>query len=280
MIKQILAFFVILASFLYASPLCAQTREGFPQGNFEALSKGGTASVIDIIDPQTLLLSDGRTIHLAGLEFPDNSQQDSGEFSVIALNILKDMLTGQSVEVYQTKKRDWGRTNRMGHHIAHLRRVEGDIWVQGALLSLGLARVQTSQRTPEMAAQMYAIEQQARNKNQGLWAEEAYRVLSPEDADSALGHYAIIQGRVESAALKKNRIYLNFGKNWREDFTVSIPPESKRVFSKQGLDPLKFNGMEIRVRGWVDSYNGPYIEIDHPEAIEIIEKRAKEAPPP
>lgn len=284
--KQILALFIALTSlFSLSSPLARAEIANMtpqPQGQkensaaFDALRKTGGGRVSLIIDPQTLQLQDGRIIRLAGLDFPDYSpqslgQEGGGEYAVLAMDILKDMLTGKEVDLYQTPKEDWGRVNRMGHHIAHLERQEGKLWVQGTLLSLGLARVRTSQRNPEMAAQMAAREAQARADGLGLWAEDTYRILAPDEAAGAAGRFALVEGRVESAAIKKNRVYLNFGQNWRDDFTVSIPPGSKRLFSKQGIDPLSFNGKTVRVRGWVEMYNGPYIEIDHPEAIEVIE---------
>ncbi|MEZ5919134.1 MAG: thermonuclease family protein [Alphaproteobacteria bacterium] len=288
--KQILALFIALTTLFSLSPILARaeitnmTPQPQAQGQeqsaqraiFDALRKTGSGRVTTIIDPQTLQLQDGRIIRLAGLNFPDYIPQDenteeNGKYTALAMDILRDMLIGKDVDLYQTSKKDWGRMNRMGHHIAHLKRQEGGLWVQGTLLSLGLAQVRTSQRNPEMAVQMLAREAQARADGLGLWAEETYRILTPDEAAGATGHFVLVEGRVESAAIKKNRIYLNFGQNWRDDFTVSIPPGSKRLFSKQGIDPLAFNGKTLRVRGRVEMYNGPYIEINHPEAIEVIE---------
>ncbi len=237
--------------------------------DFSALKKIDSAEVIEVITPQTIMLRNGQIIHLAGIRFPDYTPQVAGSFAVTAIKILKDMLGGQSVEVYQTKNKDWGRSNRMGHDLAHLYIPEKGLWVQGALLSLGLAQVETAQRNPEMAAQMLEIEKAAREEKTGIW-EEA-KILSPEETPGHLNSFQIVEGKIESAAIKKNRYYLNFGGNWRDDFTVSIAPENKSVFSKQGINPLDWNGKRVRVRGWVQSYNGPYIDVTHPEAIEILQ---------
>ena len=285
--KQILALFIALTTLFSLFPVLTRAEitnmtpqpqaQGQEQSDqramFDALRKTGSGRVTAIIDPQRLQLQGGRIIRLAGLDFPDydpedDSAEDNGKYTALAMDILRDMLIGKEVDLYQTPKKDWGR---MGHHIAHLERQEGGLWVQGTLLSLGLARVRTSQRNPEMAGQMITREEQARADGLGLWVEDTHRILTPDEAAGAAGRFALVEGRVESAAIKKNRVYLNFGQNWRDDFTVSIPPGSKRLFSKQGIDPLSFNGKTVRVRGWVEMYNGPYIEIDHPEAIEIIE---------
>jgi len=120
-----------------------------------------------------------------------------------------------------------------------------------------------------MAEQLYALEAEARKDKIGIWAEES-AILTPEEAERHINSFQIVKGRVRSAAIKQNRIYLNFGHNWRTDFTVSIAPEDRKFFSKAGYNPLEWNGRDVRVRGWIEDYNGAYIEINHPTAIEIM----------
>lgn len=236
--------------------------------DFSALKRTGTAEVIEVINPYTVMLSTGKIARLSGLYFTDYTPEDAGPFAQTAVKILKDMLIGQTVSVYQTPKKDWGRTNRMGHELVHLFVEDKKLWVQGALLSLGAAKVQTSKRNPEMATQMLAIETSARKEKTGLWEE--HKILNLEEAEDAIGTFQIVEGTIKSPAIKKNRIYLNFGGNWRDDFTVSIAAENKRAFTKNGMNPLDWSNKTVRVRGWIRSYNGPFMEIDHIEAIEFI----------
>ena len=179
------------------------------------------------------------------------------------------MMEGEDVLIYQTKNSKLGRTNRMGHQLAHIVRAKDDAWAQGTLIGLGLVQVKTTQRNAEMAEQMYALEQYARTEKAGLWHD--YEILSPDNAADSLNSFQIVEGKIASAALKKNRTYLNFGRNWRDDFTVSIAPENRKAFSKSQINPLDWNGKTVRVRGWVEDYNGALIEIDHPQAIEILD---------
>ena len=232
----------------------------------------GVATVLQVISPQTLKLSNGDIIRLSGLRFTDYTPDTAGPFAQTSLKILRDMLEGRQVVIYQTPKKDWGRTNRLGHALAHLERQEDGAWIQGTLVGLGLAQVKTSQRNPEMAAQLYALESYARNEKIGLWAESE-QILTPATTPQHINSFQIVEGLVQSAAMKKNRIYLNFGKNWRDDFTVSIASQDRRFFSKAGINPLDWNGKIVRVRGWVQDYNGAYIEIDHPEALETIDTK-------
>lgn len=260
---------LIIFSIFFILPVLAKA-ETLPKGNFKELRYMGVQTVQRIVDPQTLQLGDGRFVRLAGIDIPDFDPHNPGNLSITAMQVLGDMLVGKSINLYQTKGSDLGRTNRMGHHIGHIQRREDEIWAQGALLELGLARVRTTKRNPEMAEQMYALEQKARSEKLGLWEIPDFQIHTPDNAKKHIGGFQIIEGKIESAALKNNRIYLNFGLNWKDDFTVSITTTDRRDFTKQGLDPLQWNGKTVRVRGWLESYNGPYMEIDHPERIEDL----------
>jgi hypothetical protein len=66
-------------------------------------------------------------------------------------------------------------------------------------------------------------------------------------------------------------IYLNFGRRWAQDFTVTILKRHRREFSAAGIDPKFLEGRPIRVRGWIEQRGGPVIEADAPEQIELVE---------
>lgn len=248
----------------------AYSQEQGKTQNFKDLRKTGTARVMQVISPYNLLLDDGRVVRLSGLEFPDFDVDNPGLLATTARDILKDMLEGQTVTLYQTRGKDWGRVNVMGHTLAHLVRQKDGLWVQGALLRLGLARVETSLRNPEMAADMLDSEQDARAGNDGLWP--TYPVRTPEETSSHLNSFQIVQGRVLSAALKNNTIYLNFGPDWKTDFTAVIAAESRRAFTRAGLDPLQWRGHTLRVRGWLEDHNGPSLTLTHAESVEILDQ--------
>ena len=260
--KLILIFFTVLASLL-CSPF------SFAE-DFSSLQKTGKATVVDVITPYTIQLDSGKIINLSGIHYPDYDLETPGDFSLTAYQILKDLLPGQQVEVWQTQDKNWGRKNRLGHEYAHIQIIKKDIWAQGILLSLGLAHVRTKQRNPEMAEQMYALENLARSEKSGIW-QTGQAIISPDEAHKHIGEFAVIEGRIKAASLNKNRLYLNFGSNWREDFTVSVAPENMRNFTENGLDPMKWNNKHVQVRGYIRSYNGPFMEINHREALILLE---------
>ncbi len=120
-------------------------------------------------------------------------------------------------------------------------------------------------------AELLRLEAQARAAGRGLWADPAYRIRTPADAGDALNSFQIVEGRVLAAALVRNAGYLNFGADYMTDFTLSFSRESLRRLQDGGLDFKSLQGVRLRARGWLRSFNGPLIEITHPEQIEVLE---------
>ncbi len=261
--------FLNLFVFSFLSPALAQEMI-LPTGDFKELKETGSAIVADVIDPMTVRLDDGRTIHLTGLDYPDLDHHEPGPLSVTAQHILEDFLKGKKVIIYQTPSAKEGRINRMNHKIAHIVRKNDKVWTQGLIIKLGLARVRTTPYNAQMAQQMLHLEDLARGKKSGLWEMEKYKVLAPDQAQNYIDSYQIIEGKVISASMKKNRLYLNFGRNWKDDFTVSVSSSDLRRFARKGLEPNRWSGKKIRVRGWLESYNGAYMEVDHPARFEAL----------
>jgi hypothetical protein len=87
------------------------------------------------------------------------------------------------------------------------------------------------------------------------------------------GHYELVEGRVLLADRAGGRLYLNFGRNWKQDFTAVLDAKALKTFAQSGIDPSRFEGSLVRIRGWVDDRDGPRIEVTHPEQIEVLAVR-------
>lgn len=121
-----------------------------------------------------------------------------------------------------------------------------------------------------LVADMLALEAGARSRRLGIWALPYYRVRSIDEAPRYVGSFQIVEGRVRSAAMVRGRAYLNFGEDWRTDFTITVAPRDRRLFALSQADLAGFAERRVRVRGWLKSFNGPMIEATHPEQIELI----------
>ena len=50
----------------------------------------------------------------------------------------------------------------------------------------------------------------------------------------------------------------------------TIAPRDRLLFEREGIDLEALEGRVVRVRGWVESWNGPMIKVTHPEQIEVL----------
>jgi hypothetical protein len=73
-------------------------------------------------------------------------------------------------------------------------------------------------------------------------------------------------------------VFLNFGYKWRTDFTISIVPDVRKIFARAGLNVVDLGRKTVRVRGWVEEWNGAHIKLEQPERLEILDRETSEEP--
>jgi endonuclease YncB( thermonuclease family) len=219
----------------------------------------GTATVAGVRDGRTLLLADGRELRLAAIEVTDSS-----------LDALRQLVGGGSVRLEQLG----GVTDRYGRLVAFVYAENMEQSVQQAMIAQGLARVSGRIGNKACAEVLLGTEKAARKARRGLWADPNFAPLRPENITligAARGQFALVEGKVLSVRESGATIYLNFGRRWTRDFTVTILKRHRREFAAAGIDPKQLEGRPVRVRGWIEQRNGPVIEADAPEQIELVE---------
>lgn len=228
-------------------------------------------TVQKVLDGVSFLGQDNQIYRLAGIDIP----APESDMGAQAINALRTLIEGKPIRGYMSKKDSKGRTNRMGQILIHAV-TKDNVWAQGYLIENGLARVATTISNPEQASSMLIIESNARAQGKGIWAKDESRVISSDDALNRLNSFQVVEGVITSSATVRNQMYLNFGirgqSDWRKDFTVGISPTLRRALAKNKVNTMELQNARVRVRGWVQNYNGPYIELDHPEQLEILSK--------
>jgi endonuclease YncB( thermonuclease family) len=224
----------------------------------------GTGQVRSVLDGRTLQLTDGREIRLAGIEAPQSTKA-----------ALEALLTNRDVALL----RFGADSDRYGRVVALVSVApaapEVEQSVQRTLLAQGQARVTANLGDSACAASLLEAERSARTAGLGLWADPYYVIRRAEDPAGILGvrgRFAVVEGKILSVRESGATIYVNFGRRWSDDFTVTVQKRNERNFTAAGLELKKLAGQRVRVRGTIEERGGPWIEAARPEQIEIAER--------
>lgn len=232
------------------------------------LTPGEAGRVAAVLSGDTIDLEDGLRVRLAGIQAPALSRGGSPAWplAVEASSATGALCLGNAVTLYYADD----RRDRWQRALAHILLDDG-AWLQGHLLQRGFARVYTWPRTATGARAMLDLERTARANRRGIWAERFYRIRNPSETWGDLDSWQVVEGRVVDAAVVRGTGYLNFGLDWRNDFTFRIDSDARRAFKNAGIDLTALRGLRVRGRGWVYPTNGPMIDLTHPAQLEILE---------
>ncbi len=216
-----------------------------------------SSSVVSAVrDGRTLVLADGREVRLAGIEAPADAAG------------LRAMTAGRSLRIASVSDDRYGRV------VAFAFDGETGELVQAALLAAGEARVSARPGAKACAGSLLAAEKAARTTGRGLWADPNFAPLSSVNLTmlaAARGQFALVEGQVLSVRESGATIYVNFGRRWTRDFSVTIPKREARKFATAGIEPKALERRRIRVRGIIEQRSGPIIDVIAPEQIELID---------
>jgi micrococcal nuclease len=216
------------------------------------------------LDGETFVTTDGTQVRLAGVHGPPDKRDavlrstTEAARAALAINLQKGALTLAADSV----------PDRYGRVAAQV--FVDRAWVQGTLLKAGMLRVVPDLASAPCAKELIAAEDEARTARIGHWRDGVFSLRTPDQLGGRVGTFQTVEGTVTTATTYKGRAYINFGADYRTDFTVTIAPSDMKSFRTARFDVKKLAGRRVRVRGWVELYNGPEMEIATPAAIETL----------
>lgn len=231
----------------------------------------------EVLDAQTLRLEDGSEVRLIGVLPPQTppwwKEPEPWPPAERARRALSELIASAGLELRVAEgeaQRD--RHDRLMAHVVVLRGEER-IWVQAHLISAGLARAASFSRHRACARDLQRLEDSARANRAGLWGRGRFAIVPAANTEALSKRrlqFQIVEGDVRAVAARPQWTFLNFGDDWRHDFTVAIAAKDRRRFRNSDVDLENLEGRTIRVRGWIESWNGPAIKVTHPEQIEVL----------
>ncbi|WP_246473122.1 thermonuclease family protein [Pelagibacterium limicola] len=241
----------------------------------DALAPSPVGTVVAVSDGDTFDLDTGLTVRLVGIQAPKlplgRTDFEAWPLGEEARERIEELALGREVTLhYGGEPRD-----RHGRALAHVvvEHADGPLWVQAEMLKSGLARVYSFPDNRACLSELYDAERVGRAERAGIWRDPFYAIRDasrPETILERLGQYELVEGRVLNVEVTGSRAWLNFGRYWKEDFTVIIEGGGLRLFQREDFDIKGLENRLIRVRGWIESHDGPRMLVTHPEQIEVL----------
>jgi endonuclease YncB( thermonuclease family) len=229
-------------------------------------SAGVAGELASVIDGRSFRLTDGREVRLAGVEAPsvDDGDGIDAKAALEALTLTHTMTLRPAAPA----------PDRYGRLIAYVSVAAPERLLQQEMLAGGHVLLSPVGLASACRTLLRATERAARAARLGLWADlrgGVQQASEPADVLSRQGRFALVSGKVLSVRDSGGIVYVNFGRRWSDDFTITILKRNERTFSSVGLTPAKLVGHRIEVRGWIEERNGPAIEVVRPEQIELVD---------
>ncbi len=221
----------------------------------------GEGHVAAVIDARSFRLDDGREIRLAGIE-PVATDKAKGAAALAAI------IGGRDVTLHG----DDDAPDRYGRQTAFVFAAGSETSVQTELLRRGEALFAADVADRDCAGTLAAAEAEAGTAKIGIWSAPTAikNTESPGDILAGIGRFTVVEGKVLSVRQAGAVTYLNFGRNWTQDFAATISRRMIPAFEAAGLSPKSLENRKIRVRGIVSSRGGPRIEVLRVGQIEVL----------
>ena len=225
-----------------------------------------------MIDGDTVRLENGEILRYVGIDTPELERKigngwvyNPSPFALEAKEYNRRLVEGKYVRVeFDVEKRDaYGRL--LGYVFV------GKTFINAKLLEEGVAVLYTRPPNVKYVDLFVKLQRKARKEKKGLWG--SYEVIGAHQAYNFINQIRTVRGRVLSTYRSRGCIFLNFGRDWRKDFTVVIFKDTWDYFKKKGIDPVVFyKNKLIEVTGRIREYNGPEIIVSLPEQITVSDK--------
>lgn len=168
-----------------------------------------------------------------------------------------------------------GETDRWGRAHVDATADEG-LDLAGGLVEAGLAAVDAGERDALCRPALLAVEAGARAARRGLWRETPPGVRDGAALRTRIGRFIVTEGAILSVGERPRRTYLDFARRGEDGLTVTVSKRTWRQLQERGLSAAALRGRRVRVRGVVESWRGPTLDIASADMIEVLdEERAQ-----
>lgn len=219
----------------------------------------------EVIDGDTVILSDDRHIRLIGINTPEINHENINHSDAGALKAkdsLEKLLKNQKSVHLTYGEEQFDRHKRT---LAHLYLKNG-LNIQAELLRQGLAMPLRIAPNLSLADCYNTASLSAKQKNLGLWALPKYQTRHVNKLKNSEKGFHIISGKVERITESRSSLWLNLKNN----VALRIHKDDLNYFNKNDVMSLK--GKTIEASGWLYKRNKQLrMRIRHELDLRIID---------
>lgn len=223
-------------------------------------------TVAEVIDGDTFRLENGESVRLLGVDAPEKGEALFEEATTFARSVL----SGNPVRLLLCDRQE---RDRYGRLLAFAEAGTVDPGLE--LLRQGLARTLFIPPCGMDRTLAYrAAERRAFREGLGIWALQRPRTIPHNEAYRYVGSLMTVTGRVVQVHAGPKAVHLNFGEDYRTDFTVVIFRKHLPRLLQEGLAPVpSYAGRRVEVTGVVKSYKGrgPEIIVEAADQIAAVD---------
>lgn len=204
---------------------------------------GGGSTILFFLEGES------RAFKLAGVVFGEEPERLAAGREIVIY------LTGAETDRY-------GRVAVQGFDVGE----DGTlVWIQGQYLAKGVA-LHDGGDVPGGCRIAYERGESLAGKRVARFDHKASRTKALLQDK---GRFVRVRGKVLSIGDRERRLYLNFGENWRQDFTVIVEKTGKRRYKGALSDLTGLAGRWVTVRGMLEEAGGPMIRLNSEAQLEI-----------
>ncbi|MEQ1696663.1 MAG: thermonuclease family protein [Hyphomicrobiaceae bacterium] len=240
--------------------------------------------VAKVESADTLILDDGSEVVLIGTMPPvptetDGPDQPAWPPAEATRKHLEALVGGKAVDLAFAGRRH----DRYGRQLAHVfvNQTTSRHWVQGDLITHGLARAYTLPGNTACIEDLLDQENLARANLAGHWGTGVFQDRSAHDPRELTRYrdtFQTIEGRIHHTTKVRGQQVVDFTASDRTGFSVWISPTSSTPRTASSIAPGSLTGKRVRVRGWVEQHRGPRVTLDNLRQIEILQDLPEDLP--
>lgn len=213
--------------------------------------------VLRVIDGDTMEISGGDRVRLLGIDAPEKGEP----IFALATDRLKGLTKSGPVTLEVCEDRDI-----YGRFLATVRIGKSNI--NSILLTEGLALPMLIPPCGRpVAGDVLEAAAQGALSGKGIYSLKEYVIVPHVQAGEHIGEKSVVRGKILNLHRGKKTLQLNFGVDWKTDFTAVLFREGQQRFRDLGIDPVDLVGTEVLVIGKVKRYNGSEIIVRGPDQI-------------